>query len=117
MPEADIPVPESDEEGLFHLADAFYQTPDHSYSKPCVEIRMDFEPWELEDAQWDIRQSLHDALAASVARKRNIEIRERDLTPSEKEEFRAAKTKEWGSFIATEVVTLASSRGIAPDSW
>ena len=67
---------------------------------------------ELADSGWDIDKVVRDCLVASNERKKRVEVRERYLSDAEKGEFRAAKNKEWGSFVNNEVVELATMSGV-----
>ena len=49
------------------------------------------------------------------ARKKRVEITERNLTNAEKDQFRTAKASEWQSWISNEVVKIMDSRHIPKD--
>ena len=103
---------EISDEDFSNLDSAFYASPDHAYGAPAIEISLEFDAWELQLDDFDVNSILRHALLASKTTKRKLEVNERKLTPVEKDMFRAAKAKEWNSFVDNQVVELASRYGV-----
>ena len=92
----------------------FAQAQEHDYVGKAVGLEFDVELAELEDELSIVHIVREMCLNASVARKRNIEVREKQLTSEEREMFRHAKKSEWSQWISNDVVELIFRRGIDP---
>ena len=93
---ADIPVPEDDDEDLlFGDTECFLAYP------------MAHQVWEIGVHETDVKprdlpspsQALHYVLLATQERKKRVQVKLRDLTPAEQEQFRKAKDKEIGAWL------------------
>ncbi len=99
-----------------HVSRAFVASPDHDYGKKGIEISFDIEVDEIDETlDNNIIGILSEAMeeysfAASAIRRRSTEIKERHLSKAEKDAFRVAKHREWGSWLDNKVVDLVSRK-------
>ena len=99
-----------------HVSRAFAASPDHDYGKKGIEISFDIEMDEIDETlDNNIIGILSEAMeeysfAASAIRRRSTEIKERHLSKAEKDAFRVAKHREWGSWLDNKVVDLVSRK-------
>ena len=93
---ADIPVPEDDDEDiLFGDTECFLAYPMAHQVWEIGVHETDVEPRDLPSPS----QALHYVLLATRERKKRVEVKLRDLTPAEQEQFRKAKDKEIGAWL------------------
>ena len=94
---ADIPVPEEDddEEVLFGDTECFLVHPQAHQVWEIGVHETDIEPHNLPSPT----QALHYVMLATQDRKKRVEVRLRDLSAAEQEQFRQAKSKEVGAWL------------------
>ena len=91
------PLIHAPKEKSYHLAAAFFETPDHDYGRQCIELAFNVEADEIDEtSDGDMRGIIESCFNATIARKRALEIKWRDLNDREKVAFRGAKKKEFG---------------------
>ena len=97
MPDAaDIPVPEDDDDDvLFGDTECFLVHPEANQVWEIGVHETDIEPNNLPSPS----QALHYVTPATQDRKKRVEVRLRDLSPAEQEQFRQAKQKEVGAWL------------------
>ncbi|CAE7367547.1 GIP, partial [Symbiodinium pilosum] len=97
MPEpVDIPVPEDDEDDLlFGDTECFLVHPEANQVWEIGIHETDIEPCNLPSPT----QALHYVMLATQDRKKRVEVRLRDLSGEEQEQFSQAKQKEVGAWL------------------
>ena len=96
----EVPVPEDDEDLLFGDTECFLAFPEHgqAWEMTIHETQVNWD--DLPSAQ----QALEYVTLATPDRKKRVEVRTRDLTGDEREQFEQAKGKEVGAWLSHQTV-------------
>ena len=90
-----MPLPDEDDDVLFGDAECFlaYPTAEQAWE---INLHETDVPWEQLPSEY---QALHFIMLTTGDRKKRVEVRMRDLSPDEKEQFSGAKAKEVKAWI------------------
>ncbi|CAE7733941.1 GIP [Symbiodinium pilosum] len=107
----EVPVPEDDEDLLFGDTECFLAFPENgqAWEMTLHETQVNWD--DLPSAQ----QALEYVMLATPDRKKRVEVRMRDLTGDEREQFEQAKGKEVGAWLSHQTVRRVSAGSLSDE--
>ena len=96
----------------YHVQAEFFNTPDHPYDQRGYEIAFICDLDEIADKPFAINQILESCMLNSIARKRSLEVKLKNLNGREKLGFRAAKRKECAQWLSNKVLDCLQQHGL-----
>ena len=100
-------------EEAYHVRHEFFEKDPLPFDlKEVIEIALLADWAELREGGRAIETVFESCLAASVAKKRRLEINFRHLAPVEKIGMRAAKRKEFAQWLSSKVLNVVTAHGI-----
>ena len=107
----EIPVPEDEDELLFGDTECFLAFPDQKQVWEMTLHETQVDPRDLPSAQ----QALEYVMLATPERKKRVEVRLKDLSEGEREQFLKAKDKEVGAWISHQTVRKVAAGTLADE--